>query len=111
MLAAGDPAIGRALGAVYDAPGEKWTVDRLAAIAGMSRAGFSRRFTEVVGASPMAFVTDWRLTLAADLLCEPGETLASVAEQVGYANAFALSNAFKRVRGQSPKAWRASRGA
>ncbi len=51
----------------------------------------------------MAFLTDWRIALAADLLREPGATIASVAEQVGYSSAFALSAAFKRVRGISPQ--------
>jgi AraC-like DNA-binding protein len=55
----------------------------------------------------MTFLTTWRLTLAADLLCEPGSTIGSVAHQVGYGSAFALSTAFKRVRGISPQEYRA----
>jgi AraC-like DNA-binding protein len=55
----------------------------------------------------MAFLTGWRIALAADLLREPGATLASVAQQVGYGSAFALSTAFKRVRGISPQRYRA----
>jgi AraC-like DNA-binding protein len=51
----------------------------------------------------MGFLTSWRLTLAADLLREPDATVASVARQVGYGSAFALSAAFKRVRGVSPR--------
>ena len=51
----------------------------------------------------MAFLTDWRLSLAADLLLEPDATIASVARQVGYATPFALSAAFKRERGISPR--------
>ena len=70
---------------------------------GISRAALARRFNALVGEPPMAFLTEWRLTLAADLLLEPDATLGSVAEQVGYASPFALSAAFKRVRGVSPK--------
>lgn len=51
----------------------------------------------------MTFLTGWRITLAADLLCEPGATVGSVAPQIGYSSSFALSTAFKRVRGISPK--------
>jgi AraC-like DNA-binding protein len=51
----------------------------------------------------MTYLTDWRLTLAADLLREPDATVASVAHQVGYGSPFALSTAFKRVRGVSPQ--------
>lgn len=54
----------------------------------------------------MAYLTGWRITLAADLLCETTDTVESIARKVGYANAFALSVAFKRVRGTSPTAHR-----
>ena len=73
----------------------------------MSRAALARRFNALVGEPPMTFLTQWRITLAADLLREPGATLAAVADQVGYASPFALSAAFKRVRGVSPQAYRA----
>jgi len=109
VLASGDPAVAEALRMLYDDPAHAWTVGALAKAVGMSRAGLARRFTDVVGAPPMTFLTEWRLTLAADLLCEPGETIASVAEQVGYASPYALSSAFKRVRGVSPKAHRHAR--
>ena len=51
----------------------------------------------------MSFLTGWRVALAADLLLEPGVTIASVADEVGYGSPFALSAAFKRVRGVSPR--------
>jgi AraC-like DNA-binding protein len=75
----------------------------LAAKVGVSRALLARRFTDVVGEPPMAYLTGWRLALAADLLLEPGATLGAVARRVGYGGAFALSAAFKRVRGVSPQ--------
>jgi AraC-like DNA-binding protein len=78
-------------------------VAALAREIGVSRAGLARRFTELVGEPPMTFLTGWRLALAADLRREPGATIGSVAEQVGYGSAFALSTAFKRVRGVSPQ--------
>jgi AraC-like DNA-binding protein len=99
----GDPVVGRALRLIHDDPGRQWTVAELAAEAGVSRAAFARRFTELVGEPPMAFLTDWRLSLAADLLLEPEATIGSVAYQVGYGSSFALSTAFKRVRGVSPQ--------
>ena len=73
----------------------------------MSRAALARRFTELVGEPPMAFLTGWRLALAADLLREPDTTIGAVARQVGYGSSFALSAAFKRVRGMSPQEYRA----
>ena len=83
----------------------------LAAACGVSRAAFARRFTEVVGEPPLSFLTGWRLALAADLLAGSDATLASVAARVGYANAFALSAAFKRVHGRSPAQYRRSAAA
>jgi len=98
-----DPMVGRALQLIHHQPAEPWTVASLAAAVGLSRAALARRFTELVGEPPMTYLTSWRLALAADLLREPGATVAAVAPQVGYASPFALSAAFKRVRGVSPK--------
>lgn len=102
-----DPVVGPALKLLYNDPAHPWTVASLAAATGMSRAALARRFTALVGEPPMAFLTGWRLTLAADLLREPGATIGSVAAQVGYSSPFALSTAFKRERGISPRDFRA----
>jgi AraC-like DNA-binding protein len=105
--AKGDQVISRVLKMLHQDPAYGWTLDSLAAKVGLSRAALARRFHEVVGEPPMTFLTQWRLALAADLLAEPDLTLESIAEQVGYSSAFALSSAFKRVRGVSPKGHRA----
>jgi AraC-like DNA-binding protein len=99
----GDPVVGRALRLLHNNPAHPWTVAHLAAETGVSRAALARRFTDLVGEPPMTYLTDWRLALAADLLREPQATVGAVARQVGYSNAFALSAAFKRVRGISPQ--------
>jgi len=99
----GDPVVGRALRMLHNNPAHPWTVAALAAESGVSRAALARRFTELVGEPPMTFLTGWRLALAADLLREPGATVGAVARQVGYGSPFALTTAFKRVRGMSPK--------
>ncbi|MFG1962524.1 AraC family transcriptional regulator [Nonomuraea sp. NPDC049028] len=98
-----DPVVGRAMRMLHNNPAHPWTVAALAAQVGVSRASLARRFTELVGEPPMAFLTGWRLALAADLLREPDATVGSVARQVGYGSPFALSAAFKRVRGVSPQ--------
>jgi AraC-like DNA-binding protein len=106
--AQGDPVAGKALRALQNDPAQPWTVATLARETGVSRATLARRFHELVGEPPMAFLTAWRLALAADLLREPGATIGAVARQVGYSSPFALSAAFKRVRGVSPKEHRAA---
>jgi AraC-like DNA-binding protein len=106
-----DPLVGKALRMLHHNPAHGWTVAELAAASGVSRAALARRFTELVGEPPMAYLTSWRLALAADLLRTPETTVAAVAHQVGYGTAFALSAAFKRVRGVSPRAHRAGASA
>lgn len=98
-----DPVVGRVLRLVQDDPAHPWTVASLAAKAGVSRAALARRFTELVGEPPMAHLTGWRLALAADRLRDSEDTIGSIAHQVGYGSAFALSTAFKRVYGVSPQ--------
>jgi AraC-like DNA-binding protein len=98
-----DPVVGHALRLIHHNPAHPWTIAELAHEVGASRAAFARRFNELVGEPPMSFLTGWRIALAADLLLEPGATIGSVAEQVGYGSPFALSTAFKRVRGISPR--------
>ena len=103
-----DPVVGPALRLLHHEPARSWTVAELARAVGVSRAALARRFNELVGEPPMAFLTGWRIALAADLLREPGTTIGAVAEHVGYGSPFALSTAFKRVRGVSPAQYRAA---
>ncbi len=104
----GDRIVERALRVMHDNPAYPWTLEKLAAEAGASRASLARRFQELVGEAPMTFLKNWRMALAADLLCQPDETVGTVAEKVGYATPFAFSAAFKRVRGVSPQAHRSA---
>ena len=98
----GDRVVERALRLIHDDPARAWTMDTLAAAAGASRAALARRFGDLVGEPPMTFLKNWRMALAADLLCQPNETVGSVAGKVGYATPYAFSAAFKRIRGLSP---------
>jgi AraC-like DNA-binding protein len=106
--ASGDVPVGRALRAIEEHPEHRWTVESLATQVGLSRAALARRFVLQVGEPPLTYLTRWRLALAADLLVSTDKTLAAIAARVGYANAFALSTAFKRVHGESPRDYRDS---
>nr|WP_068796636.1 AraC family transcriptional regulator [Pseudonocardia sp. HH130630-07] len=103
-----DPALGAALRAMDDDPARGWTVASLARTAGLSRAAFARRFAEQVGRTPLAWLTDLRLSLAADLLRGTDLPLATIARRVGYGSPFALSAAFVRERGHRPATLRAA---
>jgi AraC-like DNA-binding protein len=97
-----DPVVGTALRLLHETPARPWTVADLAVGAGVSRAALARRFTALVGEPPMAYLASWRVALAADLLRKTDHTVGTIARKVGYANAFALSVAFKRLRGTRP---------
>lgn len=102
-----DPVIGHVLRLLSERLAEPWTVASLAREVGVSRATLARRFTERVGEPPMTYLTERRLALAADLLCDPRATVSEVAGRVGYGTGFALSAAFSRERGISPSEHRA----
>ena len=102
-----DPLIGPALRLLHHNPSHPWTVELLARELGISRSALARRFTALVGEPPMAHLTRWRLSLAADLLEDPALTLEAIARRVGYATPYALSTAFKRTRGLTPAQHRA----
>ncbi|WP_439383154.1 AraC family transcriptional regulator [Amycolatopsis lexingtonensis] len=101
-----DPVTARALAAIHGDPARAWTVERLGAEAGLSRAAFARRFTTLVGEPPLTYLTRWRMTTAARLLRESDRPLAQVASAVGYGSAFAFAKAFRREYATTPGGYR-----
>jgi AraC-like DNA-binding protein len=101
-----EPAIARALAAMHQSPERDWSVETLAAEAGMSRSAFCARFSELVGESPHRYLTRWRMHCAAVLLRGQGLGLKEVAERVGFGDEVAFSKAFKRHVGMPPAAYR-----
>jgi AraC-like DNA-binding protein len=99
-----DPRLARALVAVHDAPGEPWSLERMAACAGMSRTAFANAFRDGVGQTPADYLTDWRMMLAQARLRE-GQSIKVLAEELGYANPSALSRVFAARTGLSPREW------
>ncbi|GAA2194236.1 AraC family transcriptional regulator [Streptomyces bangladeshensis] len=103
-----DPVLAPALHAFHDRPADAWTVASLAAQAGVSRALFARRFTELMGRPPLAYLTECRMDEAEALLADTDLSIAQIAKTVGYADAFGFSAAFKRHKGLSPSTFRAA---
>lgn len=99
-----DPRLARALVAMHDAPGALWTLERMAACAGMSRTAFANTFREVVGQTPADYLAGWRIALAQSRLRE-GRPIKLLAEELGYASPSALSRAFSAKVGRSPRDW------
>lgn len=101
-----DPRVRKALEAMHRAPRDPWTVPRLARIAGMSRSGFASHFQGLIGMSPKAYLTRWRMHLAAETLSQDRTPLAEVAESLGYRSTFAFAKCFRRIHGLPPGRYR-----
>jgi AraC-like DNA-binding protein len=98
-----DRQIGPVVAAIHAEPARRWTLDQLAAIAGMSRSTFALRFRQVVGTSPMEYLVRWRMLLAGERLRTSPDKVAAVAAAFGYESESAFSTAFKRVMSASPR--------
>jgi len=97
-----DPQMGTALSAIHDSVNSPWTVESLASAAGMSRSAFAARFKELLGQTPLEYVTEWRMQKAMRLLEQRDKKLIDIARSVGYESDAAFSKAFKRVVGANP---------
>lgn len=104
MAGLADARLARAISAVHAEPARAWTLDGLAAVAGMSRARFAAHFAHTVGAPPGAYLTSWRLGLARQLL-RRGLPVKQVAAEVGYASPGAFGRVFLQRLGSTPRAW------
>jgi len=102
-----DPYVGRALTALHERPGHDWTIEALAQVAALSRSAFAEKFVEFVGQPPMQYLANWRMQLATSYLRNGTESVASVANRVGYDSEAAFSRAFKKAVGSPPSEWRA----
>ena len=100
-----NPRLVKPINAIHADPGRAWTLEELAALANMSRARFAVHFRETVGSTPMAYLSEWRLSVARSLL-RLGKSVQTVADEVGYGSASALSRAFATHTGMSPSEWR-----
>ena len=106
LAAMSDRQINNALNAIHDKPEEAWTVEKLANVAGSSRAAFSKTFTELLDLPPMAYVGQWRMRIAHTALKDGQKGMLEIAESVGYKSEVAFRKAFKQITGITPGAAR-----
>ena len=101
-----DPQIGVALTSMHQKVEHPWTVESLAAACGMSRSAFAVRFKDLVGETPLEYLTGWRMQKATGMLQEGDKKLFEVGKSVGYDSDAAFSKAFKRVFRVAPREYR-----
>ncbi len=103
LFALADKQLSLAINAIHECPSQRWTLEDLAGHAGMSRSTFALRFKSTVGTSPMEYLTQWRMLLAADRLTNSTDAISAISLSLGYESESAFSTAFKRVMGCSPR--------
>jgi len=103
LFALADKQMSAAITSMHDDPGHPWTLQKLAERVGMSRSIFALKFKETVGATPMEYLTRWRMLLAGDRLKTSGDSLSAIALSLGYESDSAFGKAFRRVMGCSPR--------
>ncbi|MEL7155901.1 MAG: AraC family transcriptional regulator [Actinomycetota bacterium] len=101
-----DPVVGPAIALIHRQPAHPWTVGELAAAVGMSRSAFAARFTELVGQPAKAYLTEWRMQVARDILGTESTSIAEIAQRLGYGSEAAFSRAYKRTIGEAPSVTR-----
>jgi AraC-like DNA-binding protein len=103
-----DRVLAPAMAALHAEPDRKWTVAELASTATVSRSVLDQRFRDVLGLSPIKYLTEWRMHLATDLLRTTDLSVAAISRRIGYESEEAFSRAFRRSEGTSPGAWRSA---
>lgn len=104
-----DANIARALHAMHVRPGDHWTVTSLARVAGRSRSGFAAHFTQTVGTTPRAYLTNLRCQLAEGRLTSTNDSITTIGESLGYGSAYAFGRAFRAWSGLTPSRYRQQR--
>lgn len=99
-----DPRIGPVLDHLHARPGDDWTLQKMAELAGISRSRFAARFVEVVGQPAGEYLSAWRVSVIQSALLK-GRPMKGLADEVGYSSASALTRAFSQVVGMSPSCW------
>jgi AraC-like DNA-binding protein len=110
LSALNEPRISKALKLMQDAPQNDWKLETLASEIGMSRSVFFNQFKKLVHETPLSYLTNWRIRQAQKLLTTGNSNISQIAANVGYQSEAAFNRVFKSKTGQTPAAYRRSRG-
>lgn len=106
LAGARDPIVSRSLALLHNRVAHAWTIAELAAAVGVSRTALVDRFSTYLSEPPMAYLTRWRMQLAARALTTTPRGVAEIGAEVGYESEAAFNRAFKRVFGTPPARYR-----
>jgi transcriptional regulator GlxA family with amidase domain len=106
LAGAQDPVVGKSLALMHRRPAHAWTIADLASEVGVSRSALVERFTRYLPEPPMAYLTGWRMRLAAEALTSSPKGVADIAYGVGYQSEASFTRAFKRQFGVPPAQYR-----
>jgi len=106
LAGARDPIVGKSLALLHNRPSHSWTIAELALAVGLSRSALVERFTRYLAVPPMAYLTGWRLRLAAQALTSTPKGVADIAAEVGYESEAAFNRAFRRAFEMPPARYR-----
>lgn len=106
LYAIKNPMVAKVIVAIHSQPGYCWSVNAMAELGHLSPSRFATLFSQILGVSPMTYVTQWRMYVASNLLKLPQSNIEKITSMMGYENVAAFSRAFKRTMGISPGAWR-----
>ena len=101
-----DPRISASLNSMHTAPEKDWTLEQLAAVAGMSRSLYCKEFKSLLGETPLAYLTNWRIQKSKEFLMASKENICEIAERVGYQSEAAFNRLFKSKVGETPAGYR-----
>jgi len=109
LFALSDKQMSAAITSMHNEPAHDWTVEELARRGGMSRSTFALRFHQMVGVSPIEYLTRWRMLLAGDRMANTNDSISEIAQSLGYESASAFTKTFKKVMGCSPREYNRGR--
>lgn len=106
LMALKDERISNSLKSMHEFPEKEWTIEQLAAVAGMSRSLYSKEFKKSVGETPLGYLTNWRIIKSKEILSATKENISEVAAKVGYQSEAAFNRLFKAKVGVTPANYR-----
>ncbi|MCZ6854350.1 MAG: AraC family transcriptional regulator [Gammaproteobacteria bacterium] len=110
IRALSDKRIAKALQQLHNDLRHPWTLEKIGAEVGMSRAAFAKQFKALVGQPMLKYLTRLRVQRAKELLRDTKLPLYEIAGRVGYESDLAFTKTFSKLAGTTPTRFRKQAG-